>query len=68
MKYEELKQLVQTDPRALSDILMVIANSPIQDDFFKMLAWHFPCEKQKRKREGFVIDADCPFCNLYLMW
>ena len=68
MKYEELKQKVQTDPQALHWILLVIANSPIQDDFYKMIEWHFPCEKQERKREGVVIDADCHFCKLYLMW
>ena len=68
MRYEELKQKVQTDDQVLYDVLMIIANSPIQDDFYKMLAWHFPCKKQERKREGVVIDADCALCTLYLMW
>ncbi len=58
MDYEGLKQEVQTDNGALYDVLMVIANSPIQDDFYNMLVWHFPCEKHK----------DCLFCMLYEMW
>lgn len=58
MKYEELKQIVNTDSQALYGILMVIANSPVQDDFYKMLEWHFRCEKYK----------DCLFCMLYSAW